>query len=69
MIGISIHAPLAGRDAPHSLRQPVHIISIHAPLAGRDQTGVIHIYGYGISIHAPLAGRDVDLQEVEYLHW
>ena len=34
---ISIHAPIAGRDAVFMRQvQPNFIISIHAPLAGRD---------------------------------
>ena len=33
---ISIHAPLAGRDACRSIRSASSSISIHAPLAGRD---------------------------------
>ena len=58
LLGISIHAPLAGRDlvrlAPHGLGD----ISIHAPLAGRDYTSTEKTHNIYISIHAPLAGRD-----------
>ena len=35
--GISIHPPLAGRDADVLCREPVRLISIHPPLAGRDR--------------------------------
>ncbi len=57
--GISIHAPLAGRDVctiPHS--RGIFKISIHAPLAGRDLRHHDAQAAHGISIHAPLAGRD-----------
>ena len=37
--GISIHAPLAGRDVHADTQDPALGISIHAPLAGRDQHG------------------------------
>ena len=33
---ISIHPPLAGRDADELLMQRYRKISIHPPLAGRD---------------------------------
>ena len=36
---ISIHSPLAGRDAPRSCSSGCRGISIHSPLAGRDQGG------------------------------
>ena len=56
---ISIHAPLAGRDAQGLLPLLTVKISIHAPLAGRDdmmrETDDDRVK---ISIHAPLAGRD-----------
>ena len=35
--GISIHAPLAGRDVSTRHRYKQRAISIHAPLAGRDE--------------------------------
>ena len=37
--GISIHAPLAGRDEDDMVRYNTIEISIHAPLAGRDDSG------------------------------
>ena len=36
MFPISIHVPLAGRDADICENGPKEVISIHAPLAGRD---------------------------------
>ena len=36
MLEISIHAPLAGRDASDAIALFADAISIHAPLAGRD---------------------------------
>ena len=56
---ISIHAPLAGGDAPFPPLPPRLPISIHAPLAGGDvgNISVQTIYS-DISIHAPLAGGD-----------
>ena len=58
---ISIHAPLAGRDAPNRPHEwKLTSISIHAPLAGRDiMCAHRNIAASSISIHAPLAGRDV----------
>ena len=58
--GISIHAPLAGRDGSTQTTGGSRYISIHAPLAGRDDSGSIVLGGKVniISIHAPLAGRD-----------
>ena len=57
---ISIHAPLAGRDALKALWDDcTDEISIHAPLAGRDDAAFDVIGRADISIHAPLAGRDV----------
>ena len=56
--GISIHAPLAGRDHTVFLRLFRLLISIHAPLAGRDAVSALRSVFYYISIHAPLAGRD-----------
>ena len=38
MVGISIHAPLAGRDIKNCKISETVAISIHAPLAGRDRT-------------------------------
>ena len=56
---ISIHAPLAGRDAALArARQTPAPISIHAPLAGRDRLKLQADTAQNISIHAPLAGRD-----------
>ncbi len=57
--GISILAPLAGRD-PHrsDLDGRSHSISILAPLAGRDFTSLDSCAIRWISILAPLAGRD-----------
>ena len=56
---ISIHAPLAGRDASRlQLSLSTNVISIHAPLAGRDDYGDSFHQTFVISIHAPLAGRD-----------
>ena len=57
-VGISIHAPRAGRDG---LLRPVHSgrgISIHAPRAGRDRAPPRKGGNQAISIHAPRAGRD-----------
>ena len=55
---ISIHPPLAGRDAAVSAAQnPIHI-SIHPPLAGRDAGHDSAELVTWISIHPPLAGRD-----------
>ena len=62
--GISIHAPLAGRDGGSAAPGVgPRRISIHAPLAGRDHDhhGIRH--QRDISIHAPLAGRDSKLDE------
>ena len=57
--GISIHSPLAGRDAETVLGDGLTFdISIHSPLAGRDRGRVFAGSGRGISIHSPLAGRD-----------
>ena len=57
--GISIHAPLAGRDAlDRPADRQIISISIHAPLAGRDLTTGGQTQLTNISIHAPLAGRD-----------
>ena len=57
--GISIHAPLAGRDHCRRSCWGYTAISIHAPLAGRDVEPPLHHEPRGeISIHAPLAGRD-----------
>ena len=55
---ISIHAPLAGRDAVRIGYAVLIGISIHAPLAGRDPNTIAHTVEKTISIHAPLAGRD-----------
>ena len=59
IICISIHAPLAGRDALRMVAfYPEWVISIHAPLAGRDIILPHQPQKVKISIHAPLAGRD-----------
>ena len=55
---ISIHAPLAGRDAQRPPTRSGSQISIHAPLAGRDYPPIRLLRPRRISIHAPLAGRD-----------
>ena len=39
LLGISIHAPYAGRDVLLQRGDKLHGISIHAPRAGRDDTG------------------------------
>ena len=59
--GISIHAPLAGRDYVEETKGGGKVaISIHAPLAGRDAGQWRKTrWPPEISIHAPLAGRDV----------
>ena len=62
-MGISTHAPLAGRDGPLILHNWVKCsnISTHAPLAGRDDLRRQAVHSlFHISTHAPLAGRDVD---------
>ena len=56
---ISIHAPLAGRDALVVSMSGRVRISIHAPLAGRDDIHAALGQVASISIHAPLAGRDL----------
>ena len=56
--GISIHAPLAGRDRRDERCRLYALISIHAPLAGRDADVYLFEFLKKISIHAPLAGRD-----------
>ena len=59
-LGISTHAPLAGRDECHHMVDVKgNAISTHAPLAGRDQSYRKYYHLYTISTHAPLAGRDV----------
>ena len=58
--GISIHAPLAGRDLFRQDAVEKGRISIHAPLAGRDVgLHALPLLDGLISIHAPLAGRDI----------
>ena len=58
-VGISIHAPLAGRDG--SVR-PVwiadHDFNPRAPCGARRDQTICHNTSEVISIHAPLAGRD-----------
>ena len=36
VVGVSIHAPRAGRDVAQAVAQAVAQVSIHAPRAGRD---------------------------------
>ena len=70
VITISIHAPLAGRDARIAARVPAAgAISIHAPLAGRDLCLAGADRRGQISIHAPLAGRDVIALFSDSLVW
>ena len=58
-LGISTHAPLAGRDLHRSMTQRPERISTHAPLAGRDVSASFERRSsFSISTHAPLAGRD-----------
>ena len=57
---ISIHPPLAGRDAASGHNGAAGLISIHPPLAGRDTYSVRELAAvHSISIHPPLAGRDM----------
>ena len=59
LMGISTHAPLAGRDFYLPAVSTEKAISTHAPLAGRDQRLQETIFDLKmISTHAPLAGRD-----------
>ena len=60
--GISIHAPLAGRDR-RSQRQPQTLLHFNprAPCGARLVAVGPLLAGYFISIHAPLAGRDSDI--------
>ncbi len=58
-VSVSIHAPLAGRDAAWLLVRRGSPVSIHAPLAGRDEVTMGRWSTRArVSIHAPLAGRD-----------
>ena len=57
-VGISTHAPLAGRDTVRRINDRKIEISTHAPLAGRDLAGFLRSLPVIISTHAPLAGRD-----------
>ena len=41
-MGISTHAPLAGRDRALTVRTVIDLISTHAPLAGRDPRESAH---------------------------
>ena len=71
-IGISTHAPLAGRDQETVEGDVKEIkISTHAPLAGRDPRSRDKLIGQPrISTHAPLAGRDCQqLYQAESLHY
>ena len=58
LIGISTHAPLAGRDETMLKHGHSKKISTHAPLAGRDPYATTARIRLEISTHAPLAGRD-----------
>ena len=60
-LDISIHPPLAGRDAGRERVQYGVSISIHPPLAGRDCVDRNIRIRPLISIHPPLAGRDTSL--------
>ena len=55
--GISIHAPLRGRQLRHNPRAMGFEISIHAPLRGRLIILRERLFLLPISIHAPLRGR------------
>ena len=56
---ISIHAPLAGRDAaPTRLRSEALYFNPRAPCGARPARRRSRRRARGISIHAPLAGRD-----------
>ena len=57
-VGISIHAPHAGRDILAYNKSIKRGISIHAPHAGRDRRKSFARLRQRISIHAPHAGRD-----------
>ena len=58
-IGVSIHAPHAGRDvASSSPFLCFSFVSIHAPHAGRDHVAIGGVVAGKVSIHAPHAGRD-----------
>ncbi len=57
-VSISIHPPLAGRDADIRAAGSNIEISIHPPLAGRDRHTRRIVVVFHISIHPPLAGRD-----------
>ena len=57
--GISIHAPLAGRDStPPSAARPRRYFNPRAPCGARLCAVTITRCWRQISIHAPLAGRD-----------
>ena len=58
LMGISTHAPLAGRDFYLPAVSTEKAISTHAPLAGRDIELLTYMRDSLISTHAPLAGRD-----------
>ena len=58
-LGISIHAPLAGRDAvPSYSRSSRALFQSTRPLRGATDLRPDARAWVGISIHAPLAGRD-----------
>ena len=57
--GISIHAPLAGRDAlPLTVRRGRNYFNPRAPRGARHHARLLRRASKEISIHAPLAGRD-----------
>ena len=59
-LGISIHAPLAGRDDFVGDEFAIVFISIHAPLAGRDRSYRGHNPQYGnFNPRAPCGARPV----------
>ena len=58
VIGVSIHAPRAGRDAGDWYLTCTYAVSIHAPRAGRDGVLCARVGTFCVSIHAPRAGRD-----------
>ena len=64
-VGISIHAPLAGRDSPGAgCTKPTSDFNPRAPCGARHlQTAGVPI-NVAISIHAPLAGRDAMLNPI-----
>jgi len=59
LIGVSIHAPRAGRDHCNLFVRMRMVVSIHAPRAGRDHVAGSYSLLSSVSIHAPRAGRDL----------